>query len=329
MKKAIQYLITVFSGKIKLNETNYDILPLYMKDRYVLRAVSLLNSNYVLVQHKEAVAIEIKTLLKERAQILKLTNRQPIFVFNNLRLNQRNALIQNDILFVVPDKQIYIPKTLIDLTEEDTIAKHYPEKFIKSTQIIFTYLLLNSVEGINAHRLADQVHCSVTTANKALNELADRGILNKEGNRTRTKYLLTDKLLAWNTGKKYLYNPVSCVHTHTKNQIDMGSSLLYKSYDTALYTLSDQFDENTDSAVYYACVSGNYNQVYNGKPPMTDRYDMDNYVHLQCLAYDPGLFTQTDTIDVITLYAQYSNNPILDERTQIALDKMIEEALNG
>ncbi|HBI52718.1 MAG TPA: hypothetical protein DDX72_08060 [Ruminococcaceae bacterium] len=327
MKKAIQYLLSVFGNKAVISDAQAASFPLYMNDLYELQDISLLGTEYVLVKHRKQPLLKTDSLLKERAQIHRFTHKQPVFIFYDLRLPRRNVLIQNDFCFIVPDKQIYLPLSLILLNERDAIATEYPQTFIKSTQIVFIYLLLRSVEEINAHRLADRIHISVTTANRALNELTDRGILQKEGNHTRVRYVMPDRISAWNIGKQYLFNPVSHVHHLTKRQVDLNSELLYKSHDSALYALSDQFDENANTVDCYACATGDYEKILTGKNAGIDRTALDNYINIQCLVYPPELFAEKGIVDIITLYAQYSDLP--DERVQIALDEMIKEALNG
>ncbi len=68
-------------------------------------------------------------------------------------------------------------------------------------------------------------------------------------------------------------------------------------------------------------------ETQNDKNAGIDRMAMDNYINIQCLVYPPELFAEKGIVDIITLYAQYSDLP--DECVQIALDETIKEALNG
>ena len=111
----------------------------------------------MLVEKKGKKELVIEEYLQDQALIMKATRRIPVFVFKSLRLYQRNGLIKNNLAFVVPGSQIFIPTIMIKLEERDVVAKEYAEKFSKSTQVVYAYLLLNPETEINTRRLAEQL----------------------------------------------------------------------------------------------------------------------------------------------------------------------------
>lgn len=327
MKLPIQYLLSVFNNEITIEETNTADYPLYFQKKYVCQFFSLNDKAYILAEHTEKVPLIIEVLKKELLQIQKITNRFPVFVFSGIRLSQRNTLIQNKIPFVVPEAQVYIPNVIVNLTEQETPEKEYRKKFIKSTQVAFAYLLLNPMDEINGQKLAATLGYSPNTASRILNELVDRGIMYKEGNSTRQKFFMPDKCTYWDKGKEYLFNPITNAFPLANNKVNFDSGLLYKSYETALYTLSDQFDVDSLPVLSYACFTNKIDLATNDNIPILSTMSYKDLVNIQCLAYDPAILTVSDTIDIVTLYAQLSEKN--DERIQIALDELMEEVLNG
>lgn len=327
MKSTIQYLLSVFSNEIIIEVTSTAEYPLYFQKKYDCQFFSLNGKSYVLVEHSEKTQLVIEVLKKELQQIKKLTNRFPLFVFSGIRLSQRNTLIQNKIPFIVPKTQVYIPNVLINLTERELPEHQYGDKFIKSTQVAFAFLLLNPMDEINGQKLAAELGYSPNTASRILNELVERGIMYREGNGTRKKFFMPDKRTYWERGKKYLFNPVTNAFLLAKNKVNFESGLLYKSYDTALYSLSDHFDEDSVQIPSYACFVKRVGEATNDCIPVLSEMSFKDLVSIQCLAYDPAMLTNTDIIDIVTLYAQLAEKN--DERIQIALDELMEEVLDG
>ena len=287
----------------------------------------LYENTYILAEYKEKQDLFIENIEKDITQIKRLTNRDPVFVFNWLRLTQRENLIKNKISFVVPETQIFIPYPPIYLTESEAREKTATDEFKKSTQVVFAYLLLNNVDNINAHRLAERLGYSVPTMNRALNELVDKGLLIQNSNGTRKKYLIPNKRDYWEFGKKFLFNPVSGSYLFLKERVNMDDNRLYKSGDTALSEYSDDFDENSNHEKHYACHSKVFSEMHNNNYPKTIEFSMRSFVLLESLVYDPAFLSKDDKIDPVSLYAQYLDKH--DERVEMALDKIFEVILNG
>lgn len=327
MKTAIQYIQSVFTDVANIETANFSNIPIYLFEKFNFTNFELLGNKCVLVEYNEKPELFIDKINKDLKQIKRFTNRYPVFVFEGLRLKQRESLISNQIPFVVPETQIYIPYPPISLTEVEARERIETEKFKKSTQVVFAYLLLNKVDTINAHRLAEQLGYSVTTANRALNELVDKGVLFQSSNGTRKKYTIPNKREYWEQGKQFLFNPVTDSFLLLKNNVSIDDVRLLKSGDTALCEYSDHFDENANYEKHYACFTNFFHELHKHGYPKTVEYSRSSFVCVENLAYNPALLSDDDKIDAVTLYAQYLDKH--DERAEIALDEIIEEIING
>ena len=200
MNKTLNYLKEIFGDNLKTEYNKfYNAFPIYMTERYVFHFVSISgdSKSYVLVKplqklerkypaktpmgynktEDKKLEINITNLKKQQKQIMGHSNSIPVFVFEDLRLSQRNSLIRNQIPFVQPNNQIFIPSVLLNLSQKEIVSKDYAEYFSVATQVVYIYLLLNNVYGTNAPRLAKEIPYSTITISRALAELENRNLI--------------------------------------------------------------------------------------------------------------------------------------------------------
>lgn len=325
MSLTTSFLLSIFADAIKLEENPSEETLKHVSDQFELQFFTLNKEQYVLVENKSKKELVIEEYLQDQALILKATRRIPVFIFKSLRLYQRNGLIKHNLAFVVPGSQIYIPTIMIKLEERDVVAKEYAEKFSKSTQVVYAYLLLNPETEINTRRLAEQLDYSATTVSRALQELYDRELMNKEGSRTRAQYLIPDRRRYWENGKRLLFNPISDSHIFTQNRINYDTGLLYKSSFTALEDLSESYGTDRDEYSYFACFDKCFSEVYNNQIPLFPTMTPKDTAFIETMVYDPSLLTNTAALDPVSLYAYFLDKD--DKKALAELDKIIERKL--
>ena len=322
MHNVINYLKSVFGNKITFLYNEYEKnMPFYMNEQFVFLKFTVdgNNNKYILVKPNKKIEIKINTIRKQIKQIENYSKCFPIIVFDELRLTQRNALINAGFSFVVPNYQIFIPDVMFNLVEKDVIKKEYDAVFSVSTQVVFIYMLLNDVVETNARRLINNLPFSASTMTRSLNELVERGLLNIDGSNTRKIYKTIGKSDFWEKGRQFLFNPVSKTY-YTKLNVDFGKMLI--SNETALSKLSESLNESR--IVYYAAESEEIKSIRNYFVSQYNIFD-DNYCIIEQFKYNPHILSNSDCIDVISLYAQFKD--CKDERVQMALDEIIGEKI--
>lgn len=319
MKKTLDYLQEVFGINVKseYKEIN-NALPMYMIERYNFHFLKLPNDDisYVLVKPLKKQDININQMKKQIKQIHSHCKSVSIFVFESLRLSQRNNLVQNRIPFIQPNNQIYIPNTLINLSQKEIVAKEYAEEFSIAAQVTYIYLLLNDIKETNAPRLSKEIPYSKITLNRALTELVSRELLYTEGNATRKIYKTIKKEEMWEKGKKFLFNPVEKVFYSNYN---MKHRDFLISNETALSMLGTTL--NDPIIVFFATTSEKIKSL--DENCLINKYDIvtDNYFVIEQFKYNPSFLSKTNYIDIISLYAQLKDSD--DERIQIALEELL------
>ncbi len=275
---------------------------------------------YVLIRFEEKFDIRIKTIEKLISDIRKELDAIPVLVFDELRINQRNVLVQSGVAFVVPQYQIYIPNTMISLIEKDIAKKTYSEYFSVSTQIVYIYMLLNNIRETNSRQLDKKMLLSVATINRALKELVDRGLLETVGNNTRKFYKMNSRIDFWTKGKEFLFNPVS--------KVLYSEHISYRelySNKYALYKIVNP-DSRVNNLRYYGISSECLSRISENF--LIDECDLDEkskYAVVEVFKYNPNWLSRGPYIDPISLYAQFKDSK--DEDTLIALKEMLEETL--
>lgn len=320
MDRLTKYLGTMFGTAMFLEEYHsYDSLPMYLADQYQLLRLQVSADAYILAKPRDTIKINISTLKKQCAQIKKYTGLMPVLVLENLRLVQRNALIQSGIAFLVPEKQMYIPQFLMNLTEIETSIEEYGEQFSVAAQVVFIYLLLNEITETNAHQLSERLSYSVATINRALKELSHRKLLHTVGNGTRKQYTIPNCKTYWENGKKYLFDPVKSRQYVT---LEFPHFDFQMSNDLALSRLSFL---NGRNICYYAGSAQAVKAI--DKQYLLNEYDVfdHNYCIVETFRYDPKLLSSSQYIDVISLYAQFKDHK--DERVQIEIESLVNEKL--
>lgn len=321
MDNTLNYLREIFGTDLKTKyEKFYNTFPMYMMERYKFHfiKISTEDKTYVLVKPLKRQDININQLKKQIKQIYSYSESVPVFVFENLRLSQRNILVQNQIPFIQPDNQIYIPNVMINLSQKEIVAKEYAEEFSIATQVTYIYLLLNNIKETNAPRLAAEIPYSKITLNRALSELVSRKLLYTTGNATRKMYKPIDRDEMWKKGKEFLFNPVEKVFYTTYKLRHDG---FFISGETALARLGTSL--NVPNTLFYATTSERIKSI--DKKEFINKYDLvtEEYLVIEQFKYNPGFLSTSHYIDIISLYAQLKNSD--DERIQIALEELLEE----
>ena len=322
MQEIMIYLKELFGPLLKINEnTNMNEFPMYMVERYQFVFIEIEQRPYVLVNEYKKQDLNINQLKKQMSQIYDYSKSFPIFVFESLRLSQRNVLLQNHIPFIQTHYQIYIPNVMIDLKHKELFNKEYAETFSIAAQVTYIYILLNHVTETNAPRLAMEIPYSKITLNRALAELVSRKLLYTQGGATRKIYKTINRKELWEKGKQFLFNPVEkkyyCRLEDNKQDLFISNE----------YALSILGNEIVEPSIKTYAVSNEQLKNINEKD-FLNKYDLytDDYMILEQFKYNPAFVSKSDTIDIISLYAQLKDDD--DQRIQIALEELMEEKLN-
>lgn len=308
-----KYLIDNIDISVAMKEKTVDGMPIYLKDAYKYYQSNICHNDCFLCFSKSNRVI-INQLIKHMEVLNKLGLVNIIFVFENLRAEQRRRLIDCKIAFIEYNKTIYLPFIFLKLDSIKNTLSINNDLFSPSTQLVFIAIYYNNDTHILPSKLSNQLGITTMSISRALRDLTGKGLLEVSGDNTRKQYYLNDRKQFLNKGKRYLKSPVSKeIWCLKDNKID---EMVY-SGDTALSHLSMLNDHAYET---YAIDKKLFDKI---RLTILDNYQESNAIKVEVYNYDPTLFNdEEDNIDKISLLAQYKDNE--DERIQIELEDILE-----
>jgi DNA-binding transcriptional ArsR family regulator len=188
-------------------------LPYFLQDAFDTRELTLLGHPILLANHRTGRA---QGLAEVRAQLNKLkaiASLPVIFVTDGLASYERKRLVEQQVPFLVPGNQLYLPDLGIDLREyfRQTQQQAPATALSPATQALLIAALLHKpwqAEWKPAKIVANLGYTPMTLS-RAVRELTATGIVKLE-RRGRDRHLNTDRSPqeVWEQAKPLLRSPV-------------------------------------------------------------------------------------------------------------------------
>lgn len=314
------YMHMLFGTDVSIREyvlTNN--APLYLVDGYNFLFMTIQESTCITMEPRSQ-EYRLPTLVKHLAKASQMTGITCALLLPSLRSQQRKALIQQRVPFLVPGSQLYLPFTGCMFTEKLTHTHLIPEAMAPATQLVFLYLYYReSASAVSATELARQLKLSKATLTRAMYSLQQLGLVctQNEG----TKKLLTlptiSKSELLQTAKPYLQSPVEkTIHLSKKPEKALLGGILALSSHTMLSSTS------LDGA--YVITKREAKHLESQKISKQDFLDFGGYL-VEVYKYDPALLATGKMVDTISLLLSFKAE--YDERTQQALEILKERVL--
>jgi hypothetical protein len=324
----LNYLKELFGKNVVEEfEINNDV-PLYLKKAYTLKQLVIFNVNFVAVIPNDK--INGNSLKKQLITLEKQYHMPCIIISNLITSNQKRWLVKNNVMFIIPNKDIYIPQIGVILNENKNLYKSSIKKvFAPITQFVFLYLFYNFLEFKNLNsftinQLVDELKQNKMNISRALNDLYSNKLIDKqyEGKALKFKFVLNREEFL-EKGMQYLVTPVSKeYYIENEDFIEMKHQ-----FD---FTLSDV---STLSEI--SMLAPPKNKIYmiqkvQDKLIMEDKKMKESFydeVKIQVYKYDTKFLSNSNIIDPISLYLSLQKNN--DERTRKELDNLLRRIKNG
>jgi hypothetical protein len=319
MQNTITYLEETLGVEIIINtlkEVQLKNLPLFIRQLYNFYQVQLFGRNLIFLEGKSREPATVSNLKKHANAIERVLDCPVVFIFPFLQAYNRKRLIQKQVGFIVPGKQMFIPRLFIDFREFGYSVTAGKEKLLPAAQcILFYHMLIENLEIWPLKTIAKKVNYTTATITRAVQALIDKGIadktiLNKE---VRIRFRGNNDDL-WKKALPVLQNPIKKIYVleEASNQ-----DILYQSSYNALTTYTN-LTENKKK--FYAIAANDFQVLKMNKDIRIVRAN-EGEMHLEVWKYDPGILTHTRIIDPLSLYLTLIDEK--DERIEMELEKMI------
>lgn len=287
-------------------------LSLHLRKSYQLYQLRFLEKDLVLVQSHTPEPLSPTQAIKILKVFKTKLGQEVVLVLDKLPAYLRSRYVAQQVPFIVPDQQLFIPQLLIDLNDTKDHRQEDRDYFRPATQCMILYhLLIADLEGLSQNAIAEKLGYSNMTISRAVTECEDKGIIVKNSG-LKFKY---DSKELWLKAKDYMQSPISKVIysdnlSHVKNNIKSG-----------MIAMSHYTDLAADENVTVALSQNQYKQLLQKNTILDDRYGK---LKIEVWDYNPAILTSNKYADRLSLFlTMYDDDN--DARTSKALEKLIDQ----
>lgn len=301
----------------KLEDAEQRKLPLYLKGSYEIQKARFDKISLLFVKPKYNDYTPSK-LEKQQLQLKEILKGMVVFILEDLEPYLRKRLIENRIAFCQPGKQLYLPELLMNLSDLRSPNKAEARKTTLSYTsqcAVLYHLQLGSIESMPLGDVAKLLMTNAMSISRIARELEQYGIITIQGTKEKQmQFVMPTKRKIWEATKDLMASPVKKIF-YTDFSLD-GEPLAILSYDSALARYSELSEGNQPA---YAVARNQIEELNEKKDLQLGQYGRSR---LEIWAYDPQAFSQSGTVDPLSLYISMRNEE--DERIKIALEQMID-----
>lgn len=299
-------------------------LPLFLRERYALRSVSLFGRKCALALESPDWEPGSPAEYASQASRLRETLGEPVaIVIPKIPSYARNRMVHSSVPFIVPGSQMFLPSLLVDLRERfDRPPRGTGKRLTPATQCILLYHLLREpVAGVPLRNIAEAVGYTPMNLSRVKDELEATGLCEtiREGRAVVLKFPEQGRSL-WAQALPLLSSPVRHVHWVRWERWD---GVGYPALRSGLTALSHRTLIVDDPVPTYALPHENYRQnlekgLFHGCPDPSEAN-----LRLESWNYNPLLLGDNDCVDPLSLLLSLRDNA--DERVQQQLETLVEE----
>lgn len=290
-------------------------LPLYLTRRYRFYSTQIATRR-CLFAAAEALDATPAAIARNIDQIKGAFDGIVAFATDHMSSTFRARLVAQGIPFAVPGNQLYIPQLATDLREHFRAPdKARGDRLSPAAQVVlFDHILRRRHEFTTPSLRAADLRYSPMTIGRAFDELAQRNLATIEWRgRSKMLHFKADGRTLFESCRTLLRSPVRGVHAVVFEGATPPMQLAGESALSALTHLSPPLKPT------YAIDASKWVDFFARHKIRDLHYEYEGEAIIETWRYDPGTLSGDDTVDPLSLHAQFWDNP--DERVaQAALD---------
>ncbi len=302
------------------NKTCSSLLPPPLNHFFEGRLCELAGQEYVLLQ-PAVTDVKLSILIQRIKTVESRLGKTCILIADSLNGTQRRQFIQNQICFIIPDRQIYLPTLGTFLTEKRLNAhKEIRHLTPAATFLLLYHLQKKSLEGMNFGEIAERLEYPPKTISVVVSQLEQMGICEIVAGTGKAKTLSFnhDARKLWEEILPLMSSPIQKVGYVQEEDIDKSEVAI--AYDNALSYYTDVADLGQKCLAIYKRTA----QADN----LYDKATTTNYpgsVRLEFWKYNPLVLSTDGYIDPLSMILCYERDT--DERVQGELQRLIDRIL--
>jgi len=320
-QRLLKYLAEFVGEPSPLVAENSKRLPLFLRERFQLRATALWGRRVLFAVEDESWEPGAPGDYEKLAASLRSQVGEPVvLVIARMPAYARNRLVRIGIPFVVPGAQFFLPLVLVDLRERFSSPKTVKGKRLTpaAQSLVLYHLQRESLEHQPLKDLATAIGYSPIMLTKVKDELEGAELCRsaRHGRSITLDFPLKGRNL-WERAQPYLTSPVKKTHWLRWNHpgrpaLTAGLTALSRLTSIAddqlpTFALSSEgVHSNLEKGTFHGC----------GGPEEAD-------VRMESWAYDPVLLGKDGQVDSLSLFLSLRES--VDERVQQQTAKLITQ----
>lgn len=315
----IEYIDEVIGQKLMLKTLDKEVLiqlPFLLRQNYEFYITNLYEQKLILMIVKAEI-LNIGQLTKQIDALQKTIEFPIVIVTHNLGSATRKRMLENNISFIVPGKQLFLAPLLIHFQNFNIYKK--TETLLPSSQVLILYHILHREDNLSQYSfkgLSEKFRYTQMGITKAVKNLEDLELIDVEGNKEKRIIFRDDILELWKKAENYLVNPVMKIE-YTDKRLDF--------LRTGYTALEEYTDMNPGNQNGYAIERNEFYKMKKNKDFLNINNEDGTYF-IQVWKYDPALLaegiTEKNNVDPLSLYLSLKEG-FIDERTEMALEQII------
>ncbi|MDO6435752.1 hypothetical protein Q4E93_34375 [Flavitalea sp. BT771] len=323
-KSVLEYLERTLGAAVQMNSAEQSkkarLLPVYLDRSYRFFYGTIQGQTLTFAFATEPDVLTPGRLKKDAAAVANVLGYPVVFVLERLEAHHRTRLIQQKIAFLVPGKQLHIPFLVISLTDpEEKFRLPKLEKLRPASQVLLLYHLgKERLDSDNYQTIAQKIGYSAMTVRRAAEELEAYQLARKEGKGEKFIRFAASGRELWDKALTYLASPVKI--SYAINQLPKDV-MLKKAGITALSNYTELALPAQSSYALYEVQRKAFEKKLQ---PFEIEYFGGGNIEIEIWNYDPGILSQGDSVDPLSLYLSISSYN-QDERTLLAKEELINK----
>lgn len=317
----IKYLLQNFGLETSVYQLNNPGgIPLYLQANFELFEGHLMGQKVVWAKLRDNQDFTPDQLQKQGQQLKQILNAPVIFVFDKLESWHRKRLIEKQVSFVQPSKQLYIPELFLqlnDIIRHPSGSEKNADKLTPPAQLAILYhLQVNSLEGKLFMEIAELLHYSAMTITRVVKELQGYRLVMIEGAKEKSIRFNVQGRELWERSYSFMSSPVMekwftdhfVRDPHFRNSGDNALSA---------YTMIADSGQPT-----YAIGKEEFRSLKTqGTLQQLDK--INGTATIEVWMYNPMILSSMQEVDRLSLYLSLKDEE--DERVQAAREELLNQ----
>ncbi len=297
-----------------------DILPAPFNHFFEAEDCFLGEQEYILL-YPTVPDVKLSILIQRIKNVENRLGKTCILVVDTMNGTQRRQFIKNQICFIIPDRQVYLPVLGTYLTEK-RLNTYKEVVHLTPAAIVFLlyHLQKKSLEGMSFSKIAEIIGYPPKTVSMVVSQLSQLDICDIVTNSGKIKTLsfnYSNREL-WEKVFPLMSSPIQKVVYVQEEDIDKMQVVI--SYDNALSHYTDMAD--TAQPCFAISMRSDLTKNLYNEATTTNYPDS---VRLELWKYNPQILSENGYIDPLSMVLCYKDDT--DERVQGQLKRLINKIL--